>query len=297
MKKTKLKKTSYKPKAKSRSKVSPTSKFIIAFVVIGTLIYVAKSYLPKPMPVGINEISPAAVGTVTLSLPASIKSTLNSDTSADIIVDTAGSSVTAVQVELTYDPSTISSPSITQGSFFTQKLTNPKIENGKITFAYAVKIDEKSKTGKGVVATLKFKPTKDNAQISFGKGTMVASVDSMDTNSLKSATGTTITTKADSVVAAPPVLQDIEKSPVTRSVDTNSAPTQKSKVTPETKTNTQTSQSRVFNESGNFDYAKNPSGDSSTDLDYMENSEPTVSGFAKFIASLKKLFGISNDQN
>jgi hypothetical protein len=297
MKKTKIKKIPTKRKIKSRNKTSILAKLMVVFIGIASLVLIIKSLLPKPASIGINEVSPSSQASVTLSLPPTITTSLNSETSADITIDSGASSVTAVQIELVYDPSTISTPSITQGGFFTQKLTSPKIENGKISFAYAVKIEEKSKSGSGVVATLKFKPLKENAQIAFGNGTMVASIDNLDTNSLKSATGTTITTKTGNTVSTPPVLEDIEKAPVNRPVETYTPPTQKSGGSSQTTTTTTPSETRVFNETGNFDYSKNRVSNTSEDLEATQTVDSKLTGFAKFIFNIKKLFGVNNAKN
>ena len=297
MKKTKIKKIPTKRKVKSKNKTSSLTKIVIVFIALASLMFVAKSLLPKPASIGINEVSPSSQGSVALSLPPTIIAPLNTEASADITIDSGTSSVTAVQIELVYDPSTISTPSITQGGFFTQKLTSPKIENGKISFAYAVKIEEKSKSGSGVVATLKFKPLKENAQIAFGNGTMVASIDNLDTNSLKSATGTTISTKTGSSVSIPPVLEDIEKAPVNSSVETYTPPTQKSAGSSQTTTTAPTSQTRVFNETGNFDYSKNRVSNTTEDLEATLVTDSKLTGFAKFIFNIKKLFGVNNAKN
>jgi len=278
-------------KSKSK-KFKVTQKLVIGIILIGSLVYTGLKLLPKATPVGINEVSLAPSGTTTLSLPSTLDVKLNQPTSADISIDTGSSTVTAVQVELLYDPTAISQISVVQGDFLGFKLSSPKIENGKITFAYSVKIEDKSKSGKGVLATIKFTPIKAQSQISFGKETMAASINSPN-NVLKSAIGTTISTSESkgSQDLTPPVLTDITPAPPSQTISTVT-PAQKSQGTT---TTAKTNNDRTFNESGNFDYSKRPVT-SELDSDLTELGTPKVSGFAKFMQFIKNLFKGNNEE-
>lgn len=263
-----------------------SSKLVFGFIFLGAISCYIYLRLPKAMPVAINEIAPTASARVTLSLPASINTKLSQEASADITIDTETAQVTAVQVELSYDASAISTPTIVQGDFLTSKLGNPKIQNGIISFTYVIPVDATGKSGRGKLATLKFKPLKGNSQLSFGRNTMVAVVGT-NANELKSATGSNIIISATSEkeTANPPVLADIKPAPVQ-----NTTPSQPQNSQP--KINVTTTQERVFNESGNFDYS-NSINNIESDLAFSVTQDAPLSGFSLFIAKIKAFLGMN----
>jgi hypothetical protein len=196
--------------------------------------------------------------------------------------------VTAAQVELSYDPSAISTPTLTQGDFLTEKLGNPKIQNGKINFVYSMPMQGTPKSGIGKLVTLTFKMLKDNATIAFTENTMIAA-SGLTSNALTSATGATITSGSGSTttttIATP--------KPINNQINTNSQ--NNAPVNTEVSNNpkTDSTQTRVFNETGNFDYSKRPL----VDVDIEDSATPQLTGFAGFLARLKAFFGRDNVQN
>jgi hypothetical protein len=152
-----------KKKKKSPRRYQP---FIIGALALGAVIYFAISRLPKatPAPIGINEVS-SIPATVTLSLPPTVTARQGSESSVDIMIQTGGAKVTAVQAELAYDPASISTPKIVQGDFLTDKLGTPKVKDGLITFVYIVPVQSQDgKSGEGKLATLKFTAKNANSQ-------------------------------------------------------------------------------------------------------------------------------------
>jgi len=65
---------------------------------------------------------------------------------------------TGVSAEISYDPAKLEVISVTKGDFFSTTLAAAKIENGLISFTYAVSPDSGGKQGEGTVATIVVKP-------------------------------------------------------------------------------------------------------------------------------------------
>lgn len=113
------------------------------------------STLPSPTP------TPAAQTTLFLS-PNPIYVSSSSGT-IDINIDTQDNMVTAVQLELSYDPKALTSIEIASpsaNSFFTESvalLKNIDRVNGKISYALGIPPTGKSIEGKGKVATITFR--------------------------------------------------------------------------------------------------------------------------------------------
>jgi hypothetical protein len=97
---------------------------------------------------------------------------------SDIALTTERNKITAVQLELNYDPKTISSVDIKPGTFFTNPtILLKKIDtvNGKITYVLGIGLGQKPINGNGTVAMLSFVPlTKSGTvAIDFQKDTKV----------------------------------------------------------------------------------------------------------------------------
>ncbi|KKU13615.1 MAG: hypothetical protein UX21_C0040G0005 [Microgenomates group bacterium GW2011_GWC2_45_8] len=257
-KKKSLLKRTYRTHKQGRT-LKPILLGVFAF---STIVYFVVSRLPKAVPIAINEVA-VSPATVTLTLPSSVSATPGTTATANLTVNTGGAQVSAVQVELSYDPTSIETPTLIQGDFLTNKLGNPKIQNGLISFVYVVPVGAEGKSGAGVLATLKFKAKKGDSQITFTKNTMVAALGSA-TNMLQSATGTniilsssTINDQPSTISTTPPILTDIQPAPGAANP-------------------------RTFDETGNFDYSKTvPVAPDTT----------TTSPFARFIAMIKAFFG------
>lgn len=81
--------------------------------------------------------------------------------STNIMIDTGSNPVTAVQLEIAYDPAALTAVSVTPGNFF----NNPDVltplnaidtKNGRVTYAMAIKPNETGIKGKGTVAIVSF---------------------------------------------------------------------------------------------------------------------------------------------
>jgi hypothetical protein len=78
---------------------------------------------------------------------------------AEVTIDTAGDAVSAVQLELAYDPTVISNVKVTQGTIFPQPVVlinknDPK--TGRHTFAIAIQPNQATIQGTGTVAKVTF---------------------------------------------------------------------------------------------------------------------------------------------
>lgn len=141
---------------------------------------------PTPTPVSIAQTM------LVMSVPSASTSGL---LESNITINGQGNSVSAVQIELSYDPKDLGSVDITAGTFFKnpvelfKKIDN---ENGRISYALGVGLDEKGVSGVGIVARVSFSKlrTSGTTSISFLPKSLVSS-QGISQSVLKSATGTT----------------------------------------------------------------------------------------------------------
>ncbi len=143
---------------------------------------------PAPTP------TPVSVAQTTLVMSAPVASTsglLNSD----IRMNTISNTVTAVQIELSYDPNSLGSVDVAAGTFFknpTELFKKIDRVNGRVSYALGVGLGEKGVSGNGVVAKLSFSKLKatGTTSISFLPKSLVTST-GISQSVLKSATGLT----------------------------------------------------------------------------------------------------------
>lgn len=91
----------------------------------------------------------------------------SSSASLPINIDTKTNKITAVQLELSFDPKVVTVTDITPGTFFDSPLElAKKIEskNGKIIYALATKPQVPGKSGLGAVATIQITTTLPKGQ-------------------------------------------------------------------------------------------------------------------------------------
>lgn len=291
-KKKSLVKHTHRPRKSSRN----YKPLIIGLLAFGAVAYFAISRLPRqtPTPIGINEVT-SIPATVTLSLPPTISANSGTDSTVDIMIDTGGAKVTAVQVELTYDQSKISTPTLTQGDFLADKLGTPKIKDGFISFIYVVPLQSDGKSGTGRIATLKFKAQGSDSQISFTSKTMVAAVGT-NSNVLQSATGTNIvlassttsTTydQSSTITPPPPALTDIAPAPALATTKTTAQnkPTTSHASPASGSQIPDTNPATTYLPENDYDYSQ-----SNLDNTAVDASSPT-SLFARFLSTIKALF-------
>jgi len=115
----------------------------------------------------------------------------------DVTIDTGGDKVTAVQLELKYDPKAISNVAMKPGSFFTKpaeliKKVNSK--DGTVSYALGINPGEKGVSGTGIAATITYTEigqTGTYTQINFLPKTLV-SAEGNDKSVLKKSIGALI---------------------------------------------------------------------------------------------------------
>lgn len=125
-------------------------------VLVVTLILIALKTQQRPQTVQAPTPTPKiSMAHTILSLVAETAT----PSSEDITIDTTTNTVSAVQVEIAYDPTVIRNVKVTQGTFFPQ--ATPLInlidtKNGRISYALAIPATTEGIQGKGVVATISY---------------------------------------------------------------------------------------------------------------------------------------------
>lgn len=153
---------------------------LIIVLIIVTSILVALAVTPQkpsaPLTVAPTP-TPAAQTALTFSPnPLTIAS---ASATVDVLVDTQTNGVTAVQLELSYDPKVITSIDIKPGSFFSnpaELLKTIDAKEGKISYALGILPSDVAKKGQGIVATITLRTTLavgQPTQISFLPKTLV----------------------------------------------------------------------------------------------------------------------------
>jgi len=117
----------------------------------------------------------------------------------DITMDTSDNNVTAVQLELGYDPHVITNVKVTPGALFANPVVlidknNPT--TGRYTYAFGITPNSQAVKGTGVVATVTFTPLAGAVGKDMQLGLLPSSLVTargVAESVLKSATGTVIT--------------------------------------------------------------------------------------------------------
>jgi hypothetical protein len=161
---------------------------ITLFVITLALIVLAVYPITKKTTVSITPTPTASVAQTVLvfapptvaSLSATATTSATPTYSMDVNVLTGKNKITAVQLELSYDPKALVNVDITPGSFFsnpTALLKTVDVSLGRISYALVVPLGEAGKQGTGTVATLTFKSllaTGETTTIKFLPKTQVA---------------------------------------------------------------------------------------------------------------------------
>lgn len=177
---------------------------IVLSVIAGIAVFVAVS--PKNETPG--NVSQPAVVTLPTPTPVMAYTTLSllpnpltistASASVDVSIDTKTNKVTAVQLEISYDPKKLVNVDIAPATFFDNpivlvKKIDPK--KGLITFALGISPTQTAKIGTGNVATITF-----TSAISKGGQTEIkvlpetlVTAEGVSSSVLKSSSGTTIT--------------------------------------------------------------------------------------------------------
>lgn len=124
----------------------------------------------------------------------------SSSATADVLIKTNGDLVTAVQLEIAYDPKALTNMKIIPGNFFSTPNVLPvggvNASTGRITFMLVPSNIREAKNGEGTVATLSFTPNR-SAGISQTPITILdkslVSARGITNSVLKSFSGTVVT--------------------------------------------------------------------------------------------------------
>ena len=139
---------------------------IFALFVITSVLLAVALYKPMPQPLVPQTITPVqkqpdAQTTLSFSEPSfTISSTSARTYSVPINISTGENKVTAVQLELQYDPKLLTNVEVVPGPFFTNPI--PLLEQidqttGRISYAFGVNPAAEGVSGIGVVATITFR--------------------------------------------------------------------------------------------------------------------------------------------
>lgn len=141
--------------------------------------------------------TPVAASTLTLS-PNPIAVVSGKQGEIQVMLDSSYNKVTSVQLELSYDPLTISNIKATPGSLFPNSIIlidNNDSKTGHYTYAFGVSPSQKAVNGKGTAATITFTARGGigkQSQILILPESIVTAEGINDVSVLKSATGTTV---------------------------------------------------------------------------------------------------------
>jgi hypothetical protein len=130
--------------------------FLITAVLLAVAFYKPTS-LPTPSETTSVIEDPART---TLSF-GKISSSTASAYSAPVIIETSDNKVTAVQLELQFDPQMITNVSVEPGEFFPNPLLlleDIDQENGRISYAFGINPTDQAISGTGVIANILFDP-------------------------------------------------------------------------------------------------------------------------------------------
>jgi len=146
-----------------------------------------------PQPVGINEVTSS--GTISLSVsPFNLMQRPNLVRTLNINVDSGSDKLTAVQLELEFDPTLIELTELTSTGYLSTTLSAATVSNGVARVTYGANVSSGGIQGSGTIATVKYKSLKPgNSTINFGPNCLAAAISS-NTNVLKSVTGTSVKT-------------------------------------------------------------------------------------------------------
>lgn len=165
---------------------------LILLLIVSAAGLLALSLNTKPAP---KPAIPVSIAQTTLVMSSPVAST-SGLLKSDITINSRGNRITAIQIELSYNPSDISNVDIKIGPFIKNPVELFKkidTQNGRVSYAIGVALGEKGVLGNGVVAKLSFSKLKTigTTSISFLPKSLVTS-SGISQSVLKSATGLTL---------------------------------------------------------------------------------------------------------
>ena len=186
----------------TRKKYLPFPVFIFVTLVVGFgAWYTIKQSMPFAEPIGINEITPSGTTTLVASPPPIYKS-LGQGFTLDINKDSGNDNITAVELELNYDPTKLSISKFVPTPYFPNVLANPVYGSGDFTVSVGVPTDSGGKSGIGMVGKITITPLAlGEHTVFFGPNTLVSAISS----------GSNVLKTADSFIVTVFNLGDINK--------------------------------------------------------------------------------------
>ena len=179
----------------SRKTLALISSLIIVLVALFVLSMSAPS---QKTPTTTTQPTPTPVAQTVIRLTPNPVSLTQNQGTIEVTMDTAENEVTAVQLEILYDPAVLSNVSIQAGTFFTSPvpLLNTIDKNqGRISYALAITPAQAPLKGSGTVATIAFTKnpatTATQTELQLLPRTLVAAK-GVGPSVLKKATGATI---------------------------------------------------------------------------------------------------------
>ena len=130
--------------------------FIIASVLLVVVLYKPSPINPSLPTQAITPIEPAAQ---TILSFGGLTSSPSAAYSIPINIETLKNKVTAVQLEMQYDPKVLTNVVVTPGSFFKNPvilLNQIDAKTGRISYAFGINPTDQAVAGNGIVATLTF---------------------------------------------------------------------------------------------------------------------------------------------
>ncbi len=153
---------------------------------------------PSPPPSTQTQISPTVPAHSVLTLsPNPLTVTAGKQGSAEVNIDTSDNEVTAIQLEIAYDPNFISNVKVTPGALFENPvllINKNNVQEGRYTYAFGIMPNRPTIKGIGPVATITFtalnKPG-EQSQLAL-LPTSLVTASGISESVLKSASGTLI---------------------------------------------------------------------------------------------------------
>jgi hypothetical protein len=202
------------------------SKKTLALIVSLVLLTVAllavalSTKQPTTTPDGVGEptVTPTPPAHTVLNLTPATLTAVAGTNQVQVQIDTDDNQVTAVQLEIAYDPKVLSNVRVTQGTFFQNPvvlLNANDTTTGRISYAIGIAPAQEAMNGTGTVATISFAPnptaTVTETQLELLPKSLVTAR-GITASVLKTSTGTRVTlptrggvTTPNQTQTAPPV--------------------------------------------------------------------------------------------
>ena len=134
--------------------------FLITFVLLLVAFYQPQTSKTAPAVTAPKKLVAQAILSFGTPVIATSSPTLIPEHSLPVEISTGGNKVTAVQLELQYDPQVLTSVTVAPGPFFGTTsdvlLNQIDAETGRISYALSVGLTAQGVTGRGIVATVTF---------------------------------------------------------------------------------------------------------------------------------------------